>query len=100
MITARFPRYRAICCDLNELELDRLPGWNSRNDEPVRIIRRQHRTHRAVPRRRPVSELNRVPGQKDVVTDLRWRGIIDSKHDRNEFGSQHRVLNAVRNLSA
>ena len=28
MITAGLPRYRAICRDLNELELDRLPCRN------------------------------------------------------------------------
>src|SRR5215203_6193990 len=87
VIAPSLPRYRPICGDFDELELDRLPCRSGGDDEPVRIIRRLHRPHGRVPRRGPVTQLDRVPGQEDIVADLRRTRVVDRERDGNELGS-------------
>jgi len=95
VIAPGLPRDRSVCGDLDEFELDRLTGRSSGNDEPVRIVGRQHRSYSALPQRRPITEFHRVSGQKNVVAHLRRRRIVDRKRDRNELGRQHGELNRL-----
>src|SRR6266404_1215121 len=64
------PRNRAIRGNLYKLELDGLTRRHSRIQKPVRIIRREHRTHRTVPRRAPVPQLHRAAGEEDVIARI------------------------------
>ena len=85
MITARFPRNGSICGDFYELELDCLTSRNRRDEKPVGIVRREHWPDSRVPRCRPVTEFNRVPGKEDVVADLSRRSVVDCERNGNQF---------------
>lgn len=95
VITAGLPGHGAVCGDFYELELDGLSRRNGSDNKPVRIVRRQHGPDGCVPGCRPVTEFNSISRQKDIVAHLRRRGIVDGERDRNEFRSEHRVLDRV-----
>src|SRR5437016_12703441 len=99
MIVACLPGYCAASCNLYELELDSLPGRHARVQEPVRIVRWEHWTDRPVPGRAPIAQFNCVTGEKNIVTSLRRRRVVNCKGDRNQFRGQQGVLNNVRNLT-
>ena len=99
MVVACLPGYRTVSGNLYELELDGLPCRNTRVEEPVRIVGRQHWPDRSVPRRAPVAQFYRAAGKKNIVTNLRRRRVVDGEGDRNQFRGQHRVLNDVRDLT-
>jgi len=98
MIRTRLPGDGAVRGDLNELELNRLAAgtlaFRNHLDSSVSA---------SVPRRRPrscsMAQLNRVAGKEDVVTHICRRCVVDSESNRNQFGRQHRVLDAVGNLA-
>src|SRR5437660_12747440 len=99
MIVACLPGYCAVSCNLYELELDRLPGRHARVQEPVRIVGWEHWADRAIPGRAPIAQFNCVTGEKNIVTSLRRRRVVNWQGDRNQFRAQHGVLNNGRNLT-
>ena len=83
MVRARLPGDSSVCRNLNELKLDRLPGGHARINEPVRIIRCEHWSDRAVPGCVPVTKLDSVPSQKNVIAHLCRRCVINCESNRN-----------------
>src|ERR1051325_1680680 len=61
MIRSCFPGHRAVRCDFNKLKLNRLSGRHTGYQKPIRIVWRQHRPHRAIPRCAPIAQFYRAP---------------------------------------
>src|SRR5216684_4874512 len=96
VIGTAFPSHRAVGGDFYEFELDRCPGRHGRVDEPVRIVRCQHRPHRGVERCAPAAELHRITSQENVITYIGGGRIVDGESDRNQFRREYGELNRIR----
>src|SRR4030095_2119916 len=85
VVGAGLPRDRAVRGDLDELELDGLPGGDAGAQGPRRGGGREHTGDGRVPRRGPVAQLDRVARQEDVVARLRRAGVEDGEGDGDEL---------------
>ncbi len=90
-----FPGHGAVRSDLDEFELDGLPGRHGNIQEPIREIWVQHWTDGGIKGRTPVSQFDSISGEKDEVANVCLNCIVHRKSHRDELCREHFKLNRI-----